>query len=98
MKQIERIRQMEKYLDKSSQSIRNLTNALENYLQTKEMLCKLTQYYESADWIVDLDADREGKFPDDLKRGVLSEDAIFDLLTENSELMRKLRETADIFI
>ena len=35
----------------------------------------------------DFEADEEGKLPADLKRGVLSEDAVYDLITEHRELM-----------
>ena len=31
----------------------------------------------------DYEADEEGKLPADLKRGILSEDALFDLLEDN---------------
>lgn len=40
----------------------------------------------------DYDADRAGEFPDDLKRGVLSEDAVYDLITEHIELVTRLQK------
>ncbi|MBO7631719.1 MAG: DUF4298 domain-containing protein, partial [Lachnospiraceae bacterium] len=42
----------------------------------------LREYYESPDWRADFEADEAGKFPKDLKRGVLSEDGIYNLLDE----------------
>ena len=38
------------------------------------------------------EADEDGKLPADLKRGVLSEDGIYDLLSDNNELVSKLAE------
>lgn len=41
---------------------------------------ELEAYYASAEWKQDLEADEAGLLPKNLKRGVLSEDGIFDLL------------------
>ena len=46
------------------------------------MLSELTAYYESPQWLADYQADEQGVFPPDLKRGVLSQDGIYDLLWE----------------
>ena len=42
----------------------------------------LDDYYTSGQWRADYEADEQGLLPDDLKRGVLSQDALYDLLTE----------------
>ena len=47
-----------------------------------EKLKTLTAYYESPLWRSDYEADERGVLPPDLKRGVLSEDGIYDFLTE----------------
>ncbi|MBQ2751815.1 MAG: DUF4298 domain-containing protein [Oscillospiraceae bacterium] len=46
----------------------------------KEQLWLLTQYYQGGKWILDYELDEKGLLPCDLKRGVLSQDAVFDLL------------------
>ena len=51
------------------------------------MIRELSDYYSSSLWLRDLDDDRAGKLPSDLKRGVLSEDAIYDLLCEWDSLL-----------
>ena len=38
----------------------------------------------------DFELDEEGKLPADLKRGVLSEDGIYNLLERNSELLGEI--------
>ena len=48
--------------------------------ERKELLGELTAYYESAAWKRDFTADEAGILPKDLKRGVLSEDGIWNLL------------------
>ena len=45
-----------------------------------EKLRLLEAYYTSGEWREDYEADERGEFPPDLKRGVLSQDALFDLL------------------
>ena len=47
-----------------------------------EKLSLLDAYYTSGEWREDYEADERGELPPDLKRGVLSQDALFDLLEE----------------
>ena len=48
----------------------------------KEKLMKLSDYYENGQWLRDYESDERGELPDGLKRGVLSQDAVYDLLEE----------------
>ncbi len=58
------------------------------------VLCEqaLEAYYSGGVWRQDYDDDCAGKIPCELKRGVLSEDAVYDLLTDNNYLLKRLRE------
>ena len=49
------------------------------------MLYELTSYYESGQWLQDFEADERGELPKNLKRGVLSEDGVYNLLSEFKE-------------
>lgn len=40
----------------------------------------LEEYYTTGEWRNDYESDEAGAFPDDLKRGVLSQDGVYDLL------------------
>ena len=40
----------------------------------------------------DLAADEAGDFPEKLKRGVLSEDGIWNVLERNKELMERIKD------
>ena len=48
----------------------------------KEKLRLLDEYYTYGQWREDYEADENGELPPDLKRGVLSQDALYDLLME----------------
>jgi len=94
MDQLERITYMEKILDEASEVVSALTAALERYNSMLRKLQELDAYYTGRDWRQDFDDDSAGKLPAGLKRGVLSEDAVYDLLEQNTQLMRALRSFA----
>ena len=50
----------------------------------------LEDYYTSGRWRADYEADEAGKLPESLKRGVLSQDGVYNLLAEWQE--RRLEE------
>ena len=56
---------------------------------------KLSDYYGSKQWRKDLEADEQELFPEGLRRGVLSEDGIYNLLERNKETMEMLRPFFD---
>lgn len=90
MEQIERIRDMESCLDTSEKAIRELSEALSTYEEAQLQYRKLSDYYGSDQWMQDYADDEAGKLPRDLKRGVLSEDGVYDLITENRELLVRM--------
>lgn len=49
------------------------------------LLKELTDYYESGQWLLDYEADERGELPPELKRGVLSQDGIWNLLAAMKE-------------
>lgn len=49
------------------------------------LLNELLDYYEGGQWLLDYQADERGELPPELKRGVLSQDGIWNLLEELSE-------------
>lgn len=42
----------------------------------------LKEYFESGLWLSDYEADERGELPAELKRGVLSEDGLYNLLND----------------
>jgi nitroimidazol reductase NimA-like FMN-containing flavoprotein (pyridoxamine 5'-phosphate oxidase superfamily) len=61
------------------------------------MLQTLTQYYESGQWLEDYERDEQGEFPAELKRGVLSQDALYDLLCKIGEMQKTHGEESVMF-
>lgn len=90
MEQIERIREMERCLDASENAIRELSEALSSFEEVQPLYRKLSDYYGSDRWMQDYEDDEAGKLPRDLKRGVLSQDAVYDLITKNRELLVRM--------
>ena len=76
---------MEVYFDTLSSVARNNPQILKEDVNMQKMLYELTSYYESGQWLKDFEADERGELPKDLKRGVLSEDGVYNLLSEFKE-------------
>ena len=91
VKQIKRIKAMERSLDRTSQAVMKLSAALDDYTAAQTDIRKLEKYYGSDEWRQDFADDEQGRLPKDLKRGVLSEDGIWNVLADNQELKTRLR-------
>ena len=94
--QTKRIRQMERHLKHASAALKRLSSALDKYDEAKADIAALASYYVSDDWKQDFAADEAGLLPKELKRGVLSEDGIWNLIEDNKELQKKLRNIKKI--
>lgn len=82
MTSTERVEKYENYYDEADEAIRELNRALIKYKSAKGKIDLLKEYY-NTDWKTDYLSDEQGLFPDNLKRGILSEEAIYELLTSN---------------
>lgn len=91
MEQTARIRRMEQSLRRASRAVKNLSEALDIYEKTLPDFAALNDYYGSDDWKQDLLDDESGRLPQGLKRGVLSEDGIWNLLEALSELRERAK-------
>ena len=91
MEQIERIKTMEQHLDRASQAVMKLSAALDDYAEALTSISELEKYYGSDDWKQDFADDEQGLLPQDLKRGVLSEDGIWNVLTDNQDLHARMK-------
>ena len=84
------IYQMESILDKALQKMDALEKKMAEYEEFQSEIQKLEAYYESQQWKDDFAMDEAGKFPAKLKRGVLSEDGIYNMLERNQELLARI--------
>ena len=95
MGQLIRIREMEQRLTSSLEAVRQMEEALDRYQAAQTNITILATYLNSDEWRQDLADDERGFLPPDLKRGVLSEDGIWNLLDDNSRLARQMQTLAD---
>ena len=85
--QIERIKWMEQRFNNALAAIKDESAA--SLKAIKEDVAELSKYYGSELWKLDYAADEAGKLPPDLKRGVLSEDGIWNLLSDYRDIQKK---------
>ena len=90
MEQIERIKQMELRLERAAAVVMEMSATLDMYESALEDIKALDKYYSSDEWKQDFADDEAGFLPKDLKRGVLSEDGIWNLLSDARELNDRL--------
>ena len=86
MNQIERIQYMEQLLDFIIEARKEQYANQEKSARIQEAIRILAEYYGSDEWKQDFADDEAGLLSKDLKRGVLSEDGIWNVLfSEESE-------------
>ena len=92
---VQRIAAMEAAFDRTSLAVQMLESALDTYETVKVDIDRLTDYLETGAWRVDFEADEAGLVPKDLKRGVLSEDGLYDLLADIVRVNEHLQELSE---
>ena len=83
---IERIKWMEQRFNKALAAIKD--GSADSLKAIKEDIAELSKYYGSELWKQDFADDEAGNLPPDLKRGVLSEDGIWNLLSDYREIQK----------
>ena len=87
---IDRIKRMESILDEANQALDDYQDALDKLQGMQKKIRKLEAYYTGGQWQKDYEYDEKGKLPADLKRGVLSQDAVDDMLERNREVLEQM--------
>lgn len=95
MDQIERITRMENFLNEGEKAVSALDRALDGWEAVQGGLAELEAYYGSEAWRQDYADDEAGKIPRDLPRGVLSEDAVYNLLADWDRLRARMAELGE---
>ena len=91
MNQIDRITRMEEHLNNALKAVEDLEKALDEYLKVDAGIEELKEYYGSPVWFKDVEDDDQGLLPEDLRRGVLSEDGIYNMLYDHTFLLQKMK-------
>lgn len=94
MDRVQHIGEMEKILDKHNELIKKLSEFLDEFESDLSDYEKLKEYYGSQFWQEDKDDYDKGKYGN-IKAGVLSEDAIYNLIADNYFLALKLLNLAN---
>ena len=93
--QLKRIEHMEQLMDQVSEALQKAQTAYslscQQIIDIKPQIEELTTYYTSPQWRKDFEAEEKGRLPDGLKRGVLSEDGLWNLLQEVKEWQQRLQ-------
>ena len=89
---LQRIAAMEAAFDRTAGAVKALEAALDAYQTAKVDIDRLTDYLDSGAWREDFEADEAGLVPGELKRGVLSEDALYNLLGDIVSLHEQVQE------
>jgi len=79
---IARVQKMERYFDKVSNALHIYPATMSEDSDIQKMIQQLAEYMDSGQWLQDFECDSRGELPKDLKRGVLSEDGLYNLLCE----------------
>lgn len=92
----EHITKNEELLDSISSTIANTNKALEEFKTLKEKIELLNKYYGSKDWFKDKEDFEAGKISN-IKAGVLSEDAVWNINEELADTIKEMKEIIQLF-
>lgn len=89
---IERIEHYENIYQQMQDALNDLEKAFSAWADLRPQMVELEKYYTSPLWQQDYAADEAGELPAELKRGILSEDGIYNLISDNERWLRPLKE------
>ena len=88
--QVARIKQYEQKLNDITHAIDAFNQAADTLLALMPEVQSLSDYYGGDEWKKDFVDDESGLLPVNLKRGVLSEDAVYNVLEEYQQIITHL--------
>ena len=89
-KNIDRIKEMEEILNNGTKIMDSLLKAYDDFIEYEPKLKKFIDYYDNGGYREDFLADEQGLLPADLKRGVLTEDLPYDLVSQYDYIKNEL--------
>lgn len=87
---IQRIIEMERYLNECIDATADLTAQMDRMDALRDHMMQLFAYYGSEAWY----DDREGELPKDIRAGVLSEDLVYDQIAAVRDAAFQMLELA----
>ena len=79
---LQRIIKMERCFDEVLEAKIKNPELLRSSEKLRDQIGMLRAYYQSGSWRQDYECDERGELPQNLKRGILSQDALYDLFSE----------------
>ncbi|WP_157693996.1 DUF4298 domain-containing protein [Neisseria chenwenguii] len=83
---LNQIRQMEQTLNDATELMAKIEQLQEEWKNQQPHIQALLDYYFQGDWRADYEAFDNGKIPQGMSCGVLSEDAVFNLISDQQRL------------
>ena len=81
---------MEQLFDFAKKAMEEPVTTPEKYQELQEAIDILSEYYGSKEWKQDYADDEAGLLPKDLKCGILSEDGLWNLLSDWQEAKTRI--------
>jgi hypothetical protein len=94
----EHIKEYTKIYEDHQKLLEDLSKSLKEFKDHQKDFEKLEEYYYSDDFLKDHDASDRGEISDNINQGILTEDAIYDLLGDNYYMARELLDLANYII
>lgn len=79
---LQRIIKMERYFDELLEDNFKNSELLRTSKILQDKINALKEYYQSGVWLEDYECDERGELPKNLKRGILSQDSLYDFFSE----------------
>lgn len=88
-----RVAEMEAILNKHTEAVNAFRKALAAFEEAQTAYDKLDDYYSSQDWFDDVEAFDKGEITVDC--GVLTEDAVYNLIGDNYDIAKEMIRVAN---
>ena len=87
----ERVEAMSAAYERAGSAVEAMNRALEALEGAKDDLARLDGYQRSGQWLKDYEANEAGKIPGNINCGVLSEDGLYNLLSDYDAIVKRLK-------
>ena len=94
-KRAERVSAMSAAFRRLDAIVAELNDRLEALEEAREDIAALKEYQESGQWLKDFEADEAKRIPEGTDRAVLSEDGLYNLLSDVDALPSRLSGISD---
>lgn len=89
-KRLKKIAEMEELLNSLDAVTAEMEEQFEKWLAMQKDYDRLADYYHSDQWMDDHEDSNKGVIPKGMPQGVLSEDAVYNLMIRQRELAREM--------